>query len=287
MRSLLFVPGDSPRKFESARKTAADGLILDLEDSVAPDQKIGARKTVCEMLAARPGGKTIFVRVNAYDTGLTLDDLAAVMPSRPDGIMLPKCEGGADVEKLAFHLDAFEAAHGIAAGSTLIIPVATETAAAIFKLDSFAGRSQRLWGLTWGAEDLAASLGAVRNRTDGQFHSPYRLARDLCLFGAAAAGVVPVDTIYADIDNLEGLREEALAARRDGYLAKMVIHPKHVDVVNAAFMPTEAEITHARKIVAAFAANPALGAVRLDGKMVDKPHLRAAEKTLALAEHRG
>jgi len=287
MRSMLFVPGDSVRKFESARKTAADCLILDLEDSVAPDQKVAARDVVVNMLKQNDGKQKLYVRVNALDTGLTLGDLAAVVPARPDGIVLPKCEGGADIDKLSLYLDAFEAAAGIEAGHIRIVPVATETARAVFKLDSFAGCSKRLWGLMWGGEDLSAAIGALRNRTDGRFHSPYLLARDLCLIASGAAGVIAVDTIYADIDNLEGLKEEALAARRDGFLAKAVIHPKHVDVVNAAFTPSEAELAVAQKIIDAFAQNPTAGVVRVDGKMVDKPHLRAAQKTLELAGRSG
>lgn len=280
---MLFVPGDSVRKFESARKTAADCLILDLEDSVAPDQKVGAREIVRGMLKQNDGRQKLYVRVNALDTGLTLGDLAAVVPVKPDGIVLPKCEGGADIDKLSLYLDAFEAAAGIEPGHIRIVPVATETARAVFKLDSFAGCSKRLWGLMWGGEDLSAAIGAVRNRTDGKFHSPYLLARDLCLIAAGAAGVVAIDTIYADIDDLDGLKEEAIAARRDGFLSKAVIHPKHVDVVNAAFTPSDDELAHAQKIVDAFAQNPTAGVVRVDGKMVDKPHLRAAQKTLELA----
>ncbi len=287
MRSMLFVPGDSVRKFESASKTAADCLILDLEDSVAPDQKVGAREIVRDMLKHNDGRQKLYVRVNALDTGLTLGDLAAVVPAKPDGIVLPKCEGGADIDKLSLYLDAFEAAAGIEPGHIRIVPVATETARAVFKLDSFAGCSKRLWGLMWGGEDLSAAIGAVRNRTDGKFHSPYLLARDLCLIAAGAAGVVAIDTIYADIDNLDGLKEEAIAARRDGFLSKAVIHPKHVDVVNAAFTPSEDELAHAQKIVDAFAQNPTAGVVRVDGKMVDKPHLRAAQKTLELAGRSG
>lgn len=287
MRSMLFVPGDSVRKFESARKTTADCLILDLEDSVAPDQKISARGIVVGMLKHNDGRQKLYVRVNALDTGLTLGDLAAVVPAKPDGIVLPKCEGGADIDKLSLYLDAFEAAAGIEPGHIRIVPVATETARAVFKLDSFAGCSKRLWGLMWGGEDLSAAIGAVRNRTDGKFHSPYLLARDLCLIAAGAAGVVAIDTIYADIDNLDGLKEEAIAARRDGFLSKAVIHPKHVDVVNAAFTPSEDELAHAQKIVDAFAQNPTAGVVRVDGNMVDKPHLRAAQKTLELAGRLG
>ena len=283
MRTFLFVPGDSTRKFESARKTNADALILDLEDSVAPDQKAGAREIVRGMLKANDGQQKLYVRVNALDTGLTLGDLAAIVPEKPDGIILPKCEGGADIDKLSLYLDAFETAFGVEAGSIRIIPVASETAMAVLKLDTFAGCSKRLWGLTWGGEDLAASLGATRNRTNGKFHSPYLLARDLCLIGAVAAGVVAIDTIYADIEDLEGLKEEAVAARRDGFLGKMVIHPKHVDVVNAAFTPSDEEVAHAKKIIEAFEQNPTAGVVRIDGKMIDKPHLRAAQKILGLA----
>jgi citrate lyase subunit beta/citryl-CoA lyase len=281
MRSFLFVPGDSTRKFESAKRTAADALILDLEDSVAPDQKAGARDTTLGMLKARKDGQKLFVRVNALDTGLTLGDLAAVMPGRPDGIVLPKCCGAADVNHLALYLDAFEAASGLEHGSTLILPVATETARAVLKLMDYEGASPRLWGLTWGAEDLAASLGATRNRSNGRYHGPFLLARDLCLISAAAVGVIAIDTIATDIDDLESLKQEAIAARHDGFLAKMVIHPKHVDVVNAAFMPSEDEIKWARTVVAAFEASPDSGVVKIDGKMIDKPHLRAAVKILA------
>lgn len=283
MRSMLFVPGDSARKFESARKTAADCLILDLEDSVALDQKAAARAIVHGMLKQHKGRQKLYVRVNAFDTGLMLGDLAAVVPAKPDGIVLPKCEGGADIDKLSLYLDAFEAAAGIEQRHIRIVPVATETARAVFKLDSFAVCSKRLWGLMWGGEDLSAAIGALRNRTDGRFHSPYLLARDLCLLAAAAAGVVAIDTIYAEIDNLDGLKEEALAARRDGFLSKAMIHPKHVDIVNAAFTPSEQELAHARTIVDEFARNPTAGVVRIGGKMVDKPHLRSAQKVLALA----
>ena len=167
MRSFLFVPGDSQRKFENAKKTAADALILDLEDSIAPDEKVGARRTVREMLDARNPSQKIYVRVNALDTDMTLGDLAAVMPGRPDGIVLPKCAGAADVNRLSLYLDAFEAAAGIEHGSTRIVTVATETARAVLKLLDFENMSPRLWGMMWGAEDLAASLGASRNRTGG------------------------------------------------------------------------------------------------------------------------
>ena len=215
---------------------------------------------------------------------MTLGDLAAVIPGRPDGVVLPKCAGAADVNKLSLYLDAFEAAADIEQGTTRIVTVATETARAVLKLLDFENMSPRLWGMMWGAEDLAASLGASRNRTNGRFHGPFLLARDLCLISAAAIGVVAIDTIATDIDDLAGLKEEAIAARQDGFLSKAVIHPKHVDVVNAAFMPTEEEIAWSQKIVKAFDDNPNSGVVKIDGKMIDKPHLRAAVKILALVQ---
>jgi citrate lyase subunit beta / citryl-CoA lyase len=281
MRSFLFVPGDSLRKFESAKKTAADALILDLEDSIAPEGKANARAITRQMLDARNPVQKVYIRINALDTDMTLGDLAAVIPGRPDGIVLPKCAGAADVNKLALYLDAFEAASGMAHGSTRIVTVASETARAVIKLMDFENMSPRLWGMMWGAEDLAASLGATRNRTGGRFNSPFVLARDLCLIAAAAAGVVPIDTIAAEIDDLDTLKAESIAARQDGFLAKAVIHPKHVDVVNAAFMPTDEEIAWSERVVAAFAGNPS-GVVKMDGMMLDKPHLRAAEKILAM-----
>ncbi|MEW6641920.1 MAG: CoA ester lyase [Pseudomonadota bacterium] len=284
MRSMLFVPGDSPRKFERASQGQAHALILDLEDSVAPDKKDEARGLTRTMLGSRRDGQLLYVRVNALDTGMTLGDLAAVMPAKPDGIVLPKCRSGDDVRQLAFWLDAFEAAASSPVGVTRIVVVATETAGSVFGLGTYTDCSPRLVGLMWGAEDLAASLGATENGSGGQFHSPYRLARDLCLMGAAAAGVAAIDTVYTDIENLAGLEQETRAARRDGFSVKAVIHPKHVDVVNAAFEPMATERAFAEKIVAAFAANPNLGVIRIDGKMIDKPHLRAAMKTLGLTE---
>lgn len=284
MRSFLFVPGDSLRKFASAKKTAADALILDLEDSVAPDQKTAARTISRGMLDARKDGQKLYVRVNALDTGLTLADLAAVIPGRPDGIVLPKCAGPVDVNRLALYLDAFEAASGLEMESTRIIIVATETAQAVLKLHSYESASLRLWGMMWGAEDLAASLGSSCNRSNGHHRGPFLLARNLCLISAAAAGVVAIDTVFTDVNNLEALREETIEARRDGFLAKAVIHPKHVDVVNVALTPTDDEVDWAQQIVKAFEENPNSGVVKIDGKMIDKPHLRAAVKILALVD---
>lgn len=282
MRSMLFVPGDSPRKFEKASQGNASALILDLEDSVVADKKVEARGTTRDLLLSPRGAQQLYVRVNALDTGLTLDDLAAIMPGRPDGVVLPKSRGGEDVRKLSLWLDAFEAAAGTTSGSTRIVVVATETAEAMFGLGTYKAASPRLAGLMWGAEDLAAALGATENGSGGSFHSPYRLARDLCLIAAAAAEVAAIDTVYTDIDNLAGLEQETRIARRDGFCAKALIHPKHVDIVNTAFEPSAAERAWAEKVVAAFADNPSSGTLRLDGRMLDRPHLRAARKVLGL-----
>lgn len=285
MRSFLFVPGDSPRKLEKASGTAADALILDLEDSVAPSGKEAARATVREMLSA-PRRQKLFVRVNALDTGLAPLDLAAIMPGRPDGIMLPKCTGPDDVRQLSHYLDVGEALQdprGGRAGATLILAIVTETAESVRALSgsSYAGVSPRLWGMLWGAEDLAASLGASENRKGGEYREPFRLARSLCLYAAAAAGVVALDTIATDIGDLSAVAAEAAEARRDGFSGKAVIHPSHVEAVNAAFTPSQDEVTWAERITHAFANQPDAGVVKLDGKMVDKPHLRAAERILA------
>ncbi|HEY0294994.1 MAG TPA: CoA ester lyase [Bordetella sp.] len=280
MKSFLFVPGDSGRKFEKASQGAADALILDLEDSVAADAKPQARQATAAMLRQPRGSQRRYVRVNALDTGMTLADLAAVMPAAPDGIVLPKCRGGDDVRLLAHYLDAFEAAHGLAGGGTRIIAIATETAESVFGLGSYRGCSERLWGLMWGAEDLSASLASSANRVDGAYTGPYVMARNLCLMGAAAAEVAAIDTVYVDIEDVAGLGEEARQARRDGFAAKAVIHPRHVDAVNQAFTPTPEETAWARTIVAAFAAAPGAGVFKLNGQMIDKPHLRRAQAIL-------
>jgi citrate lyase subunit beta / citryl-CoA lyase len=282
MRSMLFVPGDSPRKFEKASEGKASALILDLEDSVVADKKDEARALTRTMLGERRVAQQIYIRVNALDTGMTLNDLAAVMPARPDGVVLPKSRGGDHVRQLSMWLDAFEAAAGSTPGSTKIVAVATETAESVFGLGTYRHSSPRLVGLMWGAEDLAASLGATENGSSGVFHSPYRLVRDMCLIGAAAAEVAAIDTVYTDIDNLAGLELEARNARRDGFSAKALIHPKHVDIINAAFEPSAAERAWAEKVVAAFAGSPDLGTLRLEGKMIDRPHLRAARKILGV-----
>jgi citrate lyase subunit beta/citryl-CoA lyase len=285
MRSLLFVPGDSPRKLDKGMASGADALILDLEDSIAPAGKAAARETTAAFLrealsaAERP---RLYVRINGLDTGLTDNDLGAVMPARPDGILLPKAEGGASVTHLDAKLTAREAMHDIDEGATAILALTTETAKALFLAGSYAGSSARLAGVTWGAEDLSAELGAEANRdADGNFLDPYRLARTLCLAAAAAARVQAIDTVYVDFRNEAGLRRECEEARRDGFTAKLAIHPEQVAAINAVFTPTAAAIAQAQAVVDAFAAAPGAGVVGIGGVMYDRPHLAKAKLLLA------
>jgi citrate lyase subunit beta/citryl-CoA lyase len=287
MRSLLFVPGDAPAKIAKAAGSGADVLLLDLEDSVAPSAKSEARATLRRTITdLRAGGAAcrLFVRVNALDTGLIDADLDAVMPAGPDGIMLPKCASGVDVQHIAAKIAVREAESGLPDGTTRIIAIATETAASLFNLGTYRGASRRLEGLTWGAEDLSADLGAETNRTEtGDYTDPYRLARALTLAGAAAADMLAIDTVYTAYRDGEGLRRECEAARRDGFGAKMAIHPAQVPIINEVFTPSAEAVDHARRIVAAFAAAPDAGVAGLDGQMIDRPHLRRAERILARA----
>ncbi|MEG3125838.1 HpcH/HpaI aldolase/citrate lyase family protein [Sphingomonas sp. GB1N7] len=271
LRSLLFVPGDRPDRMEKGLALGADALILDLEDAVAPSAKPAAREMIAAFLRTERRA-TLFVRINPLDSGLSDDDLAAVLPARPDGIMLPKAEGGASLATLDAKLS----------GDTMILPIASETAAAIFAMGSYGGVTPRLAGLTWGAEDLPAAIGATTSREpDGSYTAPYQLARSLTLFGAHAAGVPAIETVYPDFRDLDGLAAYAARGRRDGFTGMMAIHPSQVAVINAAFSPSESEIAHARAVVALFAANPKAGALALDGKMVDAPHLKSARALLA------
>lgn len=276
LRSLLFVPGDRPDRMEKALGLGADALILDLEDSVASPAKPEARKAVARFVEANSKAR-LWVRVNPLGSAEIDKDLAAIVPARPDGIVLPKAEGGASVNELARRLSE----RGNV--GTQILAIATETPAAVFQLGNYGG-AKRLAGLTWGAEDLPAAIGAATSREeDGSFTAPYEIARALCLFGAAAAGVAPIETVYPDFRDLDGLAEYAARARRDGFTGMMAIHPDQVPVINRAFTPSEAEIDHARAVVAAFAANPGAGALSLDGRMIDRPHLVQAQRTLAAA----
>ena len=284
MRSWLFAPGDSERKMTKAAAGAADIVILDLEDAVAPDEKPVARRLVVDFLDRQPDDRSrLWVRVNPLDGADTLADLAAIMPGRPGGIMLPKVAGRADVDTMDHYLSAFEAAHGIAAGSTNLIVLITETAAAMFTTGDYMD-APRVVALTWGAEDLADSIGASDNRNaDGSYGFTYELARSLTLLGAASAGVLAIETIQGDFRDLDGLKLRAEKVRRDGYRGMLAIHPAQVDVINAAFAPSDEEIAEARAIVALFAANPGVGTIGYKGGMLDRPHLARARNLLALA----
>ena len=282
MRSLLFVPGDSEKKLDKGLTSGADALIVDMEDSVSADRKREAREIALAFLKnAKRDGLKVLVRVNALNTGLTDDDLDAVVPGRPDAIMLPKAAGGVSVTHLHAKLSAREAIAGLPDGTIGIVALATETAASLFTTGTYANASPRLAALTWGAEDLSADLGAETNRNEnGRFLDPYRLARTLCLAGAAAAGVPAIDTVYVDFRNEAGLRRECEEARRDGFTAKMAIHPAQVAVINDVFTPTPDAIAHAQSIVAAFEAQPGAGVVGIGGKMYDRPHLVRAKVLL-------
>jgi citrate lyase subunit beta/citryl-CoA lyase len=287
MRSLLFVPADGGKKLDKAMASGADAVIVDLEDSIALARKSEARALAAAFLreaASLRQRPRLLVRVNGLQTGLIDDDLAAVVPARPDAIMLPKAEGGAAVVHADAKLTAREALAGLPDGSIKIIAIATETAQALFLAGTYRGASARLAGLTWGAEDLSAELGAEANRdAAGNFLDPYRLARALCLAGAAAAEIQAIDTVYVDFRNEAGLRRECEEARRDGFTAKMAIHPAQVAAINDAFTPKPEAIARAKAIVAAFAAAPDAGAVGIDGVMYDRPHLARAKRVLAQA----
>lgn len=282
MRSLLFVPADSERKLARGLESGADALILDLEDSVAASNRPTARRLAREFLDANgPERVRRYVRINPLQSGLALDDLAATVAGRPDGILLPKCRPE-DVRTLDHYLCAFEAARGVPAGAIGIIAIATETPQAVFALGSYTGVSPRLEAITWGAEDLSACIGGSNRTIAGEYDGPYRLARSLCLLAAAAAEVVAIDTIYTDFKDEAGLKAECAAARRSGFAAKMAIHPAQLAAINDAFSVSAEEREWAERVVAAFAANPDAGTLALDGKMIDRPHLTLARRLLGL-----
>ena len=285
LRSLLFAPGDSDKKMAKAAESGADCVILDLEDSVAAGRKPIAREMVRDYLRAGTNPKVEFyVRVNPLDGPWCLADIAAVAPAAPRGIVVPKANNAGELVQISHMLDVLEAEHGLPAGGIGILPVATETAAAVFNLGSYGKDTPRLRGITWGAEDLGAAVGASTNlEADGQWTSPYVLVRSLCLFAAHASGVQAIDTVMADFKNLAGLEKVCNDARRDGFTGKICIHPAQVAVINQAFTPSDAEVAHAEAVLALFAANPDAGTLQLDGKMVDKPHQVQAERIVAMA----
>ena len=283
-RSWLFAPGDSEKKMTKAMEGAADIVLIDLEDAVATENKIAARQSVYDFIKAHPEQRArLWVRINPFDGPYTLGDLAAVMPAHPGGIMLPKVYGRQEVEKLDHVLSALEVANGIEEGSTPVIVLITETAEAMFHTGDYKG-APRVVALTWGAEDLADSIGASSNKNaDGSYSFTYELARSLTVLGAATAGVTAIETISADFKDLDALRRRAESVRRDGFRGMLAIHPAQVEVINTAFTPTEAEIAEAQEIVQLFAANPGVGAIGWKGGMLDRPYLSRAQQLLKLA----
>ncbi|MGX7698487.1 HpcH/HpaI aldolase/citrate lyase family protein [Gordonia polyisoprenivorans] len=287
IRSFLFVPGDSEKKLGKVAGSTADAVILDLEDSVSEGRKALARDMVSEFIVGQlhdEAGPQLWVRINPLDGEHALADLATIVPAAPSGIMIPKIAGPEDVGRVDHYLEALETSHGLETGSIRLLPVATETPIAPFRLGDFAAAAiSRLYGLTWGAEDLSAALGASTNLgLDGNWATTYQIVRSLTLMGAHAAAIEAVETLYVDIRDDAGLAESSRRARAEGFSGRIAIHPAQVDTINAAFTPSEAEIEHAHRVVAAFAED--VGTVALDGKMLDMPHLVQARKVLALAE---
>lgn len=281
---MLFVPGDSEKKIAKSEAFAPDAVILDLEDSVAPANKPAARSIVSDYLTNANRRCALYVRINPLDTPDALADLAAIMAARPDGIMLPKAGSAHDCVQLSHYLDAFEEQSGTRRGHTRIIPVATEVPEAVFALGNYVIVGARLAGITWGAEDLAAAIGAIDNRDEaGEWSQPFELTHSLCLFGASAAKVAAIDTLHADYKDDAGLAASSRRARRDGFAGRLAIHPAQVAIINEAFTPSEAEVAHAYEVIALFAANPGVGTLGLNGKMLDMPHMVQAQKTVALA----
>ncbi len=284
MRSLLFVPADGGSKLDKAMASGADAVIIDLEDSIAPDRKDAARKACLEYLKSvsakkeRPG---LLVRINGLETGHTDADLAAVVPGKPDAILFPKAEGGESLAHVDAKLTAQEALAGVPEGAVKILAQSVESARGLFLAGTFRDASPRLIGMTWGPEDLSSEVGAEANReSDGSLTEPYRLARSMCLFGAAAARVPAIETIHVDFRNIEALRRDTEIAKRDGFTGRLAIHPAQVAVINAVFTPSPEQIEKAKAIMAAFAAKPGAGTVAIEGKMYDRPHLVKAQRLL-------
>ncbi len=282
IRSFLFVPADSERKLQKAGDVGADAIILDLEDSVVPAALPDARVLAREYLR---GKSNVWVRINSIDGREAAADLEAVMPSAPAGIVLPKPESAAAAVKLGERITVLESEHGIEAGSTGIIPLCTERPEALFTLNGYIGATERLAGLSWGAEDLSAAIGSSSNRDEeGNWLPIYEMARSLCLLAAAAAEVPAIDTVFSDFKDNDGLQQYAAKARRDGFSGMLAIHPAQIEVINTAFIPTNKEVENAARIVALFAENPGAGTIAMDGKMIDRPHLTQARRLLKMAQ---
>jgi len=285
MRSLLFVPADGGSKLDKAMASGADGVIIDLEDSIAPERKEMARKLALDFLKGAKSKKDrpqLLVRINGLDTGMTDADLDAIVPGAPDAVLFPKAEGGPTVTHVDAKLTAREAIAGLPEGSIKILAQTVESAAGLFSAGTYKNCSPRLIGMTWGPEDLAAEIGAEANReADGTLTEPYRIARAMCLFAATAAKVPAIETIHVDFRNPDVLRKDTEIARRDGFAGRLAIHPAQIAVINEVFTPGVAQIDKAKAIVAAFAAKPGAGTVGIDGKMYDRPHLARAQALLA------
>ncbi len=283
MRSLLFTPGDSERKIAKAMAGNADVVILDLEDSVAPQNKAQARD-ICHDALSQKTNKKIYIRINALDTGLTEDDLEAVITERPDGFVLPKSVSGADVNTLCGMIETLAKKHGQHDYTPPIIAIATETAASLFNLDSYQGCTSQLVALCWGAEDLSADLGAIAVFDEnGEYTAPYQLARSLCLIGARAAGAEPIDGLFSDFRDMEGLRAACKRGLREGFSGMLAIHPAQIDIINEVFTPSKEDIAQAEAVIQAFEDAGYPGVIGLDGKMLDRPHLLRAHKLVKRA----
>jgi len=289
-RSWLFVPGDSEKKLSKVMGTSADVVVVDLEDAVAPGAKETARRLACSWLDAHlqqvlsGTRQRRWVRINALDTPLWRDDLAAIMPAKPRGIMVPKVQGPEQLRVLAAELYELEQRTGIPTGSTEIMPLVSETPRAALSIASYGDPNlsmPRLAGLTWGAEDLSSAIGATRKRDkDGNWTDLFRMVRSQMLLAAHAMGVAAIDTLHSDFKDLEGLKRIARASYKDGFTGMLAIHPDQVKTINQAFSPSEEDIVHALAVVEAFADNPNVGALQIDGKLLEKPHLEQARRTL-------
>lgn len=283
MRSLLFVPGDRPERFAKAHASGADAVIVDLEDSVTPATRPQARANAADFIAKANRNIPVWVRMNPVQTSDALPDLAAIVGARPDGIVLPKARTGDDLRQLDHWLEALEAHHGFSAGTIRVIALITETAQAVLSGSTFMQPPARVIGYTWGAEDLAADVGASANRdAHGEFEYTFRLARAQCLLIAAAAGVRAYDTTDTEFRDTAAVERRAQAARRDGFVGKLAIHPAQLVPIHAAFAPTAEEVAWARKVIELMSG--ASGAVQLDGRMIDRPHVQQAERILAALE---